>query len=73
MATKLLKFMAGVAFGAAAGAAAGLLMAPTPGPEVKGHIRQRVDEAIEVGKRAAAQREAELLAEFEQARKRTPA
>ncbi|HEY63491.1 MAG TPA: hypothetical protein G4O02_02870 [Caldilineae bacterium] len=62
---KLSRFIAGISLGALIGAVAGLLMAPTPGPEMKEHFQRRLDEALEVGKRVAAQREAELMAEFE--------
>jgi gas vesicle protein len=66
---KLFKFIAGVALGAVAGVAAGLLLAPASGSEAQGRIKARISEALEAGKRVAAQREAELEAEFEQARR----
>ena len=61
---RFLMFVRGLFFGAMAGAAAALLLAPEPGPELQAKIRQRYDEVMEEGRRAAAERRAELEAQF---------
>jgi gas vesicle protein len=53
------------------GAVAGLLLAPQPGDELQSLIRERYDEVMEEGRRAAAERRAELEAQFADA-KRAP-
>ncbi|MEJ5198432.1 MAG: hypothetical protein WHX53_05880, partial [Anaerolineae bacterium] len=56
------------------GAAAAALMAPREGPALRAEIRQRLEEIAEEGRRAAAERRAELEAQFAQARQfRQPA
>lgn len=62
------KFFEGFLLGALAGAAAALLTAPQSGEATKGSIQQRVKLVMDEGKRAAADRRAELEAQFAQAR-----
>ncbi len=57
---KFLAFLRGVLLGAALGGLAGLLLAPKPGDELQSELRQRYDEVMAEGRRAAAQRRAEL-------------
>jgi gas vesicle protein len=65
------KFFEGLLFGALAGAALTLLMAPQSGKDTQASIKQRVDFVMDEGKRAAAERRAELEAQFAQARQST--
>jgi hypothetical protein len=37
-----------------------LLLAPSSGPDLQGQIRARIDELMEEGRKAAAERQAEL-------------
>lgn len=62
---KVLNFLAGFFFGGVIGAGAGLLLAPYGGTELQDRIRARVDELIEEGRKAAADRQAELEAQLE--------
>lgn len=62
------KFFEGFLLGALVGAVAALLTAPQSGEATKGSIQQRVKLVIDEGKRAAAERRAELEAQFAQAR-----
>lgn len=62
---KMANFLTGFVLGGLMGAAAGLLLAPDPGTELQDQIRQRLDELMEEGKKAAAARQAELEAELE--------
>ncbi len=68
---KLLVFAQGLALGMIVGAVAGLLLTPQPGDEFQALIRQRYAEVMEEGRRAAAERRAELEAQFAEA-KRAP-
>jgi gas vesicle protein len=58
--TRILAFMAGAICGAMVGAVAALLLAPFSGDELRGGARRRVDEVLMEGRRAAAERRAEL-------------
>lgn len=62
------KFLLGLLLGAASGAAAALMMAPQSGDATQDMIRDRVKLVMDEGKRAAAERRAELEAQFAQAR-----
>jgi gas vesicle protein len=62
------KFFVGFLFGAASGAMAALMTAPQSGEATQTAIRQRAKLVMDEGKRAAAERRAELEAQFAQAR-----
>jgi gas vesicle protein len=66
------KFFEGFLWGALVGAAVTLLTTPQSGEATQEAIRQRVKLVIDEGKRAAAERRAELEAEFAQARQSPP-
>ena len=68
---KALNFLGGVALGAAFGAVVGLLLTPQSGEDLKQALRERVNLVIEEGRRAAAERRAELEAQFAQAKQVT--
>jgi gas vesicle protein len=63
--TKILAFVAGVLAGAIVGAAAGLLLTPDSGDELRRQARQRYNDMLDEGRKAAEARRAEMLAEFE--------
>jgi gas vesicle protein len=67
------KFFEGFLIGALIGAAVSILMAPQSGKQMQGTIKARVDNVLEEGKRAAADRRAELEAQLAQARSARPA
>ncbi len=62
------KFLLGLLVGAASGAAAALMLTPQSGEATQNSIRERVQLVMDEGKRAAAERRAELEAQFAQAR-----
>jgi len=62
---KLFGFLAGAMCGAIVGAVAALLLTPESGSEIRSEARQRFDELLAEGRKAAAQRRAELMDEFE--------
>ena len=62
------KFFEGLLLGALVGAAVTLLMAPQSGDEAQDAIKQRMNTVVDEGKRAAAERRAELEAQLAQAR-----
>jgi len=66
-----LDFFGGLLLGAVVGGAVAMLLAPRSGSETQSIIRSRIDEVIEEGRRAAAERRAELEAQFAEA-KRVP-
>jgi gas vesicle protein len=68
---RLLNFVAGFFLGSLIGAGVGLMLAPRSGTETQEEIRERVTLVMEEGRRAAAERRAELEAQFAEAR-RTP-
>jgi gas vesicle protein len=72
---KTLDFLGGVVLGALIGASVAMLLAPQAGAETQAALRERVDAVIEDGRRAAAERRAELEAQFAEAKRvvRTPA
>lgn len=61
-------FVAGLVLGAVAGAVAAALMTPQPGADLQALIRERIAVMLAEGRRAAAERRAELEAQFAQAR-----
>lgn len=66
------KFLEGLILGALTGAAVVLFTAPQSGSQTQETIRQRVNQVLEEGRRAAAERRAELEAQFAQARQTLP-
>lgn len=68
---RLIGFVIGAGLGMAAGYVAGILLTPASGEDLQTQVRQRIEQAKEAGKEAAATREAELMAQFSAA-KRTP-
>jgi gas vesicle protein len=68
---KTLSIMGGLTLGAALGAVAVLLLTPQSGEDLKQMIRDRVNLIMEEGRRAAAERRAELEAQFAQAKQVT--
>lgn len=62
------KFFEGLLLGALAGAAVTLLTAPQSGDATQTSIQDRIKLVMDEGKRAAAERRAELEAQFAQAR-----
>ncbi len=63
---KLLMFLLGFLLGAMVGAAIAMLLAPEAGEATRGQIQLRVQEVIEEGKKAAAERRAQLESELDQ-------
>jgi gas vesicle protein len=64
-------FMRGLILGALAGTAVGILLAPEPGSALQTRLRERFNEVMDEGRRAAAERRAELEAQLAEA-KRAP-
>lgn len=62
------KFFEGLIIGAVVGAAVALFMAPQSGKQTQSSIQQRVDLVLEEGKRAAAERRAELESQLAHSR-----
>jgi gas vesicle protein len=67
---KSVNFVLGTILGAAAGALVGYIFAPARNTSFDRSYRSRMDKALAEGEKAAAEREAELRKEFEQARRR---
>lgn len=63
---KLLNFLFGFMLGVLIGAAVAMLLAPEAGETTRGQIQLRIQEVIDEGKRAAADRQAELESELAQ-------
>jgi gas vesicle protein len=68
---KAFDFLGGLILGAACGAAIGLLLTPLSGEDLKQKARERAALVLEEGRRAAAERRAELEAQFAQAKQVT--
>ena len=68
---ELFDFVGGLVVGALIGAMVGLLLTPQSGEDLKGQVRERMNLMIEEGRRAAAERRAELEAQFAQAKQVT--
>ena len=67
---RLFDFFLGLTLGAAAGYISGLFLTPHAGEENQRLIRQRLNDAIAEGQRAAEARRRELEAELRQAQQR---
>ena len=61
-------FLGGLVLGAAIGGVIGLLLAPQSGSDLQQKLRERANLVIEEGRRAAADRRAELEAQFAQSK-----
>jgi gas vesicle protein len=66
---KAVNFLSGLILGAVVGAATGLLLTPQSGQALQEGVRQRLNEVVDEGRRAAAERRAELEAQFAQAKR----
>ncbi len=66
-----LDVMGGLVLGALVGGAIALLLAPRSGRDTRAAIRGRINLVVEEGRRAAAEKRAELEAQFAEA-KRVP-
>ncbi|MCX6031117.1 MAG: YtxH domain-containing protein [Chloroflexi bacterium] len=66
---KVLNFFCGLSFGALVGATIGVFLAPQPGDEVQASLRARLNAVLEDARRAAAERRAELEAQFAEAKR----
>jgi len=64
----VIDFLGGLVLGAAIGGVVGLLYAPQSGRDLQGKLRERAKMVIEEGRRAAADRRAELEAQFAQSK-----
>lgn len=65
---KGISFVGGFVIGAMIGAAVAVFIAPQSGEEFQKQIRERLDAVAQEGRRAAAERRAELEAQFAQAK-----
>jgi len=68
----LLRFLNGVIVGAVVGGVVTLLLTPQSGEEFQRLTKERAEQIIEEGRRAAAERRAELEAQFAQAKQTPP-
>ncbi len=66
---KIFRFLAGFLVGAAVGFALGLLLAPEAGEEFRALVQERIDEAIEEGRRVALDTRIELEQQLEVAKR----
>jgi len=66
---KTFNFLGGLLLGALVGASAAILLAPQSGTDTQSALRARVDNVLEEGRRAAAERRAELEAQFAEAKR----
>jgi gas vesicle protein len=66
---KTLDFLGGLLLGALVGGTVAMLLAPRSGAETQAALRARIDEVVEEGRRAAAERRAELEAQFAEAKR----
>ena len=65
---KGISFVGGFVIGAMIGAAVAVFVAPQSGEEFQKQIRERLDAVAQEGRRAAAERRAELEAQFAHAK-----
>lgn len=65
-----LRFLGGLMIGALVGGAVVLLLTPQSGEDFQRLVRERAESVMEEGRRAAAERRAELEAQFVQAKRR---
>lgn len=63
---KLFSFMAGAICGALVGGATALLLTPNSGEQLRADVRERLDTAMSEARKAMAEKEKELTAQFEQ-------
>lgn len=66
------KFLEGLILGALTGAAIVLFVTPKSGQDLQSDVRERVNTILDESRRAAAERRAELEAQFAQARQAKP-
>jgi len=64
----VIDFLGGFLVGAVIGGVAGLLLAPQSGSDLQQKMRERAQVVMEEGRRAAADRRAELEAQFAQSK-----
>jgi gas vesicle protein len=62
---KILVFMGGAIVGTIIGGAVALLMTPQSGESLRGQARQRYQDALEAGRKAAEERKHQLVDEYE--------
>jgi|APHig6443717497_1056834.scaffolds.fasta_scaffold1284860_1 gas vesicle protein len=67
----VIDFLGGFLLGAAVAGAVGLLLAPQSGADLQRSLRERANLMVEEGRRAAADRRAELEAQFAQSKQIT--
>jgi gas vesicle protein len=65
---KAISFLGGFVLGAVISAASAALLAPQSGADLQMVIRERIDQVVQEGQRAAAERRAELEAQFAQSK-----
>jgi gas vesicle protein len=66
---KTFDFLGGLLLGSLVGASVAMLLAPRSGADTQAALRTRVNEVLEEGRRAAADRRAELEAQFAEAKR----
>lgn len=66
---KLFSFVLGFLLGALVGVALAVLLAPSSGEEIRQQIQLRADQVVQEGRRAAAERRAELESQLEALKK----
>ena len=64
----VIDFLGGFLLGAAVAGAVGLLLAPQSGTDLQRSLRERANPMVEEGRHAAADRRAELEAQFAQSK-----
>jgi gas vesicle protein len=69
---KLFMFLLGLMLGALVGAAVAAMLAPESGEATRGQIQSRMQQVIDEGKKAAAERRMELESELEQLKRGEP-
>lgn len=68
----VIRFLSGAIVGALVGAVIALLLTPQSGEDFQRQMRERAEQIMEEGRRAAAERRAELEAQFAQAKQVPP-
>lgn len=63
---KVVAFLSGMLNGAIVGAVTALMLTPQSGKELREQARQRYNDMLDEGRKAADARRAEVLAEFEE-------
>ncbi len=64
-----IRFLSGLIIGALVGGATVLLLTPQSGEDFQRLVQERVESVMEESRRAAAERRAELEAQFDQAKR----